>query len=90
MASPEEIIKARAKTHGDWHCQSSTSQTLKAVMKNTPNWTRLSPGQQEGLEMSAVKIARALHGDFTHPDHWDDLVGYANLARESADGSENY
>ena len=54
-------------------------------MKSGRNWISLSDAQAESLEMIAVKIARILSGDPDFADHWDDVIGYAKLARPETD-----
>ena len=77
------LISRRLKTHGNWREQASFSQTVKELFKSGKNWDQLNDGQREALEMLAVKISRALHGDHNYRDHWDDMVGYAQLGVDS-------
>jgi hypothetical protein len=57
------------------------SQAIKDAMKSGPNWISLTDVQAESLEMIALKIARVLSGNPDYADHWDDVIGYAKLAR---------
>ena len=41
----------------------------------------MSTRQREALGQITFKIARILSGDPNHPDHWDDIAGYALLAK---------
>jgi hypothetical protein len=54
-------------------------------MKSGTNWISLSDGQAEALEMIAGKIARILSGNPDFADHWDDVIGYAQLGRPETD-----
>jgi len=76
VPSPEAI---RGETHGDYTEMAQTAQAIKAVMHASPNWDRMAPHLRESLELSATKIARIVHGDFSCYDHWDDLRGYSQL-----------
>ena len=73
----EGILAERGQVHGDFLQQGMAAQSLKAAMRHTPNWVRLSGPQKEALEMIQHKIARILCGDPNHADHWDDSAGYA-------------
>jgi hypothetical protein len=88
MADP--IIPNRDHQHGGMEAVGSTSQSIKIPMHIAPNWYRLSPGEQEALDMIAHKIARILSGNDPHdPEHWTDLAGYAHAAmRGRAAGQE--
>jgi len=74
------LINNREKTHGNFKNTAETSQNIKSVMITGNNWERLNDSQRESLEMIAVKIGRILSGDHNFRDHWDDIVGYAQLA----------
>ncbi len=57
------------------------AQNLKTTMRAGANWTRLTPGEQEGLDMIAHKIARILSGSNpSDPEHWSDVAGYTHAA----------
>ena len=72
------ITRERAKTHGDYMQQAALAQDLKRrIRAESP---RLSPQQQEAIEMICVKIARIVCGNPSEPDHWIDIQGYAELA----------
>ena len=74
-----DIIQEREKTHGNYKVQSGWSQTLKDMLRATPNWHYLNDGQKEALELIATKLARLTHGDPNYPDHPKDISGYAKL-----------
>jgi hypothetical protein len=75
------LLQTREKTHGSYHSTAKLSQALKDTMKSGTNWISLSDEQAEALEMIALKIARILSGNPDFADHWDDVIGYAKLAR---------
>ena len=78
-----DIIKERAKTHGDYKSTSAWSQSLKDMFRSGGNWHNMNDGQKEALEMIAVKLARLLNGNPQFPDHWDDISGYGKLGANS-------
>ena len=73
------ILKERAKTHGDYERLAFVAQSLKNVLRDAPNYERLSPVQRESVELIATKLARIVCGDPDEKDHWIDLSGYADL-----------
>jgi hypothetical protein len=78
---PAALTQERKKTHGDWAMQSRTANRLKELLRRegSSNWDRMTPSQQEALDMIATKISRILTGDPNEPDHWNDIAGYAHL-----------
>lgn len=81
MDKTDEILEERGKTHGNFNEQACTSQILKNYIHAHPNWHTLSYARKEALDMILHKIARIMNGDPDHHDHWDDIAGYARLAR---------
>lgn len=75
----ETLIDEREKTHGDYPIQSDFAQKMKVLLRETPNWGKLTSPQKESLEMVIVKISRILHGDKDHLDSWLDIKGYSDL-----------
>lgn len=83
LQPPEQI---RGATHGDYTHMSGIIQSIKAVMRSGESWARCSAAQREALELIATKIGRIVCGDPNHVDHWDDIIGYAKLARDRIPG----
>lgn len=79
MQTTEEILKARGSTHGNFTDNAGVAQEIKIILRNSVNWDKLPAPFQEGLDMIAHKIARAVSGDFDFRDHYDDIAGYAKL-----------
>ncbi len=76
----DPLLASREKTHGSFLENAAVSQALKAVLREH-GYLSLHVAQVEALDVMMLKIARALQ----HPeleDHWRDIAGYANLARE--------
>jgi hypothetical protein len=86
---PGALTKERQKTHGDWAVTARIAGRLKSVielevgLRVDQNRPALKDAQREALDMILCKIARIVSGDPNHPDHWDDIAGYAQLAREA-------
>jgi hypothetical protein len=78
-AEIDALLTERGGVHGDFTVGATTAQALKAVMRDTPNWTSLTTVQMEALEHIATKIARILSGNPNHKDHYSDIQGYARL-----------
>ena len=77
------LLEGREKRYGRFINQARISQELKRAMRQSPNWSRLTDSQREGLEMVQHKIARMLNGDPAYMDNIVDIVGYATLVMES-------
>jgi hypothetical protein len=75
----DSLLNEREKTHGPYDVKAGIIQDLKRVMQSAPGWYRLSPSQRESLDMIQHKIGRILSGNPNHPDHWEDIQGYARL-----------
>lgn len=84
-----DILTQREKTHGNYSDVSKLSQTLKEILRDTPNWDKLNDGQKESLEMISNKLGRLLSGDANFRDHWEDIGGYAELGHRSSVTSLN-
>jgi len=79
-----DIIKDRDNTHAkseDFHKLADTAQMLKLVFKASLNdqdkW--LDNDMMESLDVICTKIARIVHGNPKHIDHWADIAGYSQL-----------
>ena len=82
MTSITTILAERGSRYGDFATHALITQSLKDVMKKTPNWNILSPSQKEALEMTAHKIGRILNGDPDYDDSWVDIGGYTKLVAD--------
>jgi hypothetical protein len=79
MATIKDTLNARGQTHGSFEANTVITQSLKKIMRSSPNWELLSPPQQEALDMIMHKMARMLTGDTMYIDSARDIVGYAQL-----------
>lgn len=78
----DKILEARRATHGDFAVQGAIAQDFKDMMRRWPGWAFLNRHQRESLDMIQHKIARILSGNPNVEDHWDDIAGYATIAKK--------
>lgn len=83
VSDTHKILEEREKTHGNFRDHSYYTQALKSVIKESPNYDRMSEMQMEALDMIVHKIGRILAGNPDHKDHWLDIEGYARLISRS-------
>ena len=76
-------LSERDRTHGLYKDTAKTSQEFKSILHIGKNWESLNTMQRESLEMIVLKISRILNGNGNWRDHWDDIVGYAQLGADS-------
>ena len=82
----DPAIPNRDHQHGGMQAVGETTQRIKTTMRSTTNWTLLSYGGREALDMIAHKIGRILNGGDPHDrQHWEDIAGYAHAAMRSFD-----
>lgn len=79
--SAKNLTKERGKTHGSFITNALISQGLKDVIRGSSGWDELNDVHKEALDMICLKISRIMSGQADHADHWDDISGYAYLAR---------
>lgn len=73
------VLNEREKNYGDYGDVSDTSQRIKNVLRQNPNWDELYQFQRESLDMIANKIARIVNGNKDYVDSWVDIGGYSQL-----------
>ena len=76
------ILVEREKTHGPWAVNAACYIGLLQRMEDSQGWDKLSPQTRGALVMLQCKVARIIAGG-PHPEHWEDIVGYAELGKES-------
>lgn len=82
-----QLISDRGNKYGAFKDGAEIMRDLKNVMHSTDGWERLSPSQQESLDMIQHKIGRILNGDPNYDDNWKDIAGYAILIAEELSGN---
>jgi hypothetical protein len=79
-----DIIQDRDKTHAPsdkFRQLAETAQTLKTIVRSGLIETDkfLDEDMMEAIDLICTKIARIVHGDSKHIDHWLDIAGYSQL-----------
>lgn len=82
----DNTVTQRGERYGLFADGAVIMQDLKAVMRATPGWERLTPSQREALEMIQHKIGRVLNGDPMYDDSWRDISGYSTLILNELNG----
>jgi len=83
----DPLLIERETTHGDYRNTARIIQRLKdtllveQVRRTKRGQPRLTDTQKECLDMIVHKIGRIVSGESGHADHWQDIAGYAKLAR---------
>jgi len=83
MNDIEKFLLERGNTHGDWKEQAKIASNIKLAMMCGRNYKNMPSYVTEGLDTIAVKIARAVSGDWTEKDHYKDIAGYATLIEKA-------
>lgn len=79
----EDTLKERGSRYGTFIDNASISQSLKLVMRQSPNWNNMSADKRECLEQVAAKVSRILTGDTEYSDNWIDGQGYFKLVADT-------
>lgn len=79
-----DIIKDRDKTHATsdkFKELAETAQSLKEIYRSGLIETDkyLDHDMMESIDLICTKIARIVHGNPNHIDHWADIAGYSQL-----------
>ena len=83
----DAILAERGNRYGTFENHARISQALKRAMHDSPNWSKLTDVQKEGLEMIQHKVARMLNGDPSYLDNIIDVVGYATLVKDAMEAN---
>lgn len=75
----EKLLEERGRSHGEYSEHAAATQGIMDVLMSHRNWPHLPPMIRESLHMFAHKMGRVVTGDPCHPDHYDDIAGYAKL-----------
>lgn len=85
----ETLLTERHSTHGRFKDNAELSQALKYILRQQFGWSKLSMVQREALEMICLKVSRIMSGKPYELQHWEDIVGYAELAIKEINGAPN-
>lgn len=81
--STTALLNERATTHGSFADNAEYGQQIRALCRNSRCWDAMPVEHREALDMIACKLSRILSGQSDFADHWDDISGYAQLARKA-------
>ncbi len=76
------LLETRQTTHGSFRDNADVSQALKSMFRASAGWGKLTSVEKEVMDMIALKFSRVLSGRSLEKQHWEDVVGYAQLALE--------
>ncbi len=85
MSDTDDLLDEREETHGDYENTARIIQRFKRVLytelleREVRGQDDLSYVAAESIEMILHKIGRVISGKWDHPDHWEDISGYADL-----------
>jgi hypothetical protein len=85
MDELNHILEARRRTHGSFGDNARIGQSIRAVFRDQPGWASMPTHHREALDHIAGKLSRILSGQSSFADHWDDIAGYAQLAKKDYD-----
>lgn len=77
------LLSERQTTHGEFSHNAIYGQQLRSLFRSSPRWPEIPPVQREALDNIATKMSRILSGQADRIQHWEDVEGYARLAREA-------
>lgn len=75
----KKILEEREKTHGDYENVATTAQEIKDAIHIGVTYYKAPSIMKESLDLFATKMARIVNGNFENLDHWEDIIGYAQL-----------
>lgn len=84
----DDLLAARAQTHGSFADNARISQQLKDYVRLQAGYVDLTDIQREAIDNLSIKLARILSGGGGNfnPDNFDDIAGYAELAAREIRG----
>jgi|TARA_R110002020_G_scaffold88008_1_gene216502 hypothetical protein len=74
------IIKEREKTHGPVDKTFGMAAALISALTFDRDWTKPIAPHEFAVINILHKVSRIMQGSY-HPDHWDDIEGYARLGK---------
>ena len=86
MSEHEEIIIKREDSHGPAEKTFKLTATFNADIMKALGPTKVQEPHVVSLFNIMQKIARIICGQY-HPDHWDDIIGYALLGKKQHEKS---
>lgn len=75
----QQILDQRQSQYGEYADVARITQEIKQSLQSGASYASLSDGQKLALDMIANKMARAVNGDVTYQDNYEDICGYSQL-----------
>jgi hypothetical protein len=82
MSHTDALLQNRQTTHGSFVDNARIAQALKQTIHAQDTWHTMTPIQREALDFICSKLARICSGQAGYSGHWEDVAGYAELARQ--------
>ncbi len=79
-----DMLAERAETHGDYVVTATIYADMVSAFMESCEAT-LTPQQFTAVMMILMKLARIGAGNPDEVDHWNDIIGYATLAKQSSE-----
>jgi hypothetical protein len=83
VTTTESILSERQAQYGSYSDVARITQEIKKSLLSGASYSNLSDEQKLSLDMIANKMARAVNGDVTYVDNWQDICGYGQLVVDS-------
>jgi hypothetical protein len=85
-----ELLAERGRTHGRFRDHARVTQVMKHAIHIAlvNSGVSLTDIQRESIDMILHKIGRIVSGNPRHRDHYDDIIGYTQLALNELDELE--
>lgn len=84
----DDLIKDDEAANGAFDETAALTQSLKALMRQGHNWSRLPPESAEALERAATQLARILTGNPNHAAHWNKAAAAFRVRGIALNGGE--
>ena len=81
--SATDLLTERHVTHGSFEDNARIAQQLRAFFRAQPGWESMPDVHREALDNMALKLSRIFSGQADCQQHWEDVEGYAALARNA-------
>ena len=78
-----DILNERGANYGEFSDVAKLTLTVMAMLEEHGGIHRMTHSQQLAVAMIVQKLSRLLNGNTHHRDSWDDIAGYALLARDN-------
>jgi hypothetical protein len=84
MFNISDILQKRQESHGKYREHAAAKDMIYEVLSALPNWRSATPVQRQAALAIIDKLIRAFNGKPSFTDHWQDVMGYAQLCLTDA------